>query len=79
MNAAIYQASGKYIARMDADDIMIPERIQKQIKYMEQHTECVICGSQIIMFEQQGDKMINKGQTNHSTITLDTFLKTLFS
>ena len=38
---------------------------------MEQHIE-VIC-DQIIMFEQQGDKMINKGQTNHSTITLDTF------
>ena len=70
------RCSHNIVVRMDADDIMIPERIKKQLKFMEQHSDCVMCGSQIIMFEQQGDKMINKGQTNHSTITLDTFLQT---
>lgn len=35
-----------YIARMDADDWSYPERFQKQLDYLEQHPEIVLCGTQ---------------------------------
>ena len=36
LNKAISLCSGKYIARMDADDICLPERFEKQYKFMEE-------------------------------------------
>ena len=35
LNKAISYAQGKYIARMDADDICLPERLEKQYEFME--------------------------------------------
>ncbi len=35
LNKAISYAQGKYIARMDADDICLPERLEKQYNFME--------------------------------------------
>jgi len=45
LNKGIEAAKGKYIARMDADDIMLPHRLETQFKYMETHTYIDICGS----------------------------------
>jgi len=45
MNNAISKAKGKYLARMDSDDIMLPDRLQKQVEYLEQHPEVDIVGS----------------------------------
>ena len=39
LNMCIGAAKGKYIARMDADDIALPERLQVQYDFMEQHKE----------------------------------------
>jgi glycosyltransferase involved in cell wall biosynthesis len=47
LNEGIKQAKGKYIARMDADDISLSERFQLQYDYMETHPEIGVCGSQI--------------------------------
>ncbi len=38
LNKAISLSSGKYIARMDADDISLPERLEKQYKFMEENS-----------------------------------------
>ena len=37
LNKAISYAQGKYIARMDADDICLPERLERQYKFMEEN------------------------------------------
>lgn len=39
LNKAISLSRGKYIARMDADDICLPERLQKQFEFMESHPD----------------------------------------
>jgi glycosyltransferase involved in cell wall biosynthesis len=38
-------AQGKYIARHDADDISLPERLARQVDYLEQHPEVGILGT----------------------------------
>lgn len=45
LNKGIDSSSGKYIARMDADDISMPERFFKQVNFLEQNASVGICGS----------------------------------
>ena len=45
LNRGIELAKGKYIARMDADDISHPDRFEKQLKYMETYHHLVACGT----------------------------------
>lgn len=47
LNEGIKIAQGKYIARMDADDVSYPDRLQKQVDYLETHPEVGVCGSQV--------------------------------
>ncbi len=43
-NTLIKKAQGTFIALLDADDIALPDRLQKQIAYMQQHPDCVAVG-----------------------------------
>ncbi len=45
LNRGLNEAHGKYIARMDSDDIALPSRLQQQFDFMEQHTDIDIAGS----------------------------------
>ena len=45
INKGLAVAKGEYIARMDADDVSLPQRFEKQINYMNDHTELIVCGS----------------------------------
>src|SRR5436309_1816925 len=38
-------AQGEYIAWADSDDVYVPERLSKQVAFMESHAEIGICGS----------------------------------
>jgi glycosyltransferase involved in cell wall biosynthesis len=45
LNYGLQLAKGQYIARMDGDDISMPERFAKQIAYLEIHPEVAVCGT----------------------------------
>ena len=45
LNKGVTLAKGKYIARIDADDLILPERLQKQVDFMENNPEYGIVGS----------------------------------
>ena len=42
LNKAISLSSGKYIARMDADDICLPDRLEKQFNFMEENKDVAL-------------------------------------
>jgi glycosyltransferase involved in cell wall biosynthesis len=45
---------GKYIFRMDADDIARPNRFEVQMRYLEAHPECVALGSRVLLIDSEG-------------------------
>lgn len=47
LNKGIELSKGKYIARMDADDICLPTRLEKQYELMEENTDIALCGTGI--------------------------------
>jgi hypothetical protein len=51
LNRGIDLAKGEYIARMDCDDISLPARLIKQVRFLEKHTDIGICGTWIIRRE----------------------------
>lgn len=50
LNMLLDEAKGKYIARMDADDVMMPYRLEKQYNYMEQNIEVDVLGGGMSLF-----------------------------
>ena len=50
LNKGIEEATGKYIARMDGDDIACPERLKIQFEFMERNPEVGICGTFVKRF-----------------------------
>lgn len=45
LNRGLTLAKGKYIARIDSDDIAMPDRIQKQVEFLENHPDFGLVGS----------------------------------
>ncbi|TDQ24100.1 glycosyltransferase [Tenacibaculum caenipelagi] len=52
LNKALLLVKGEYIARMDADDISLPNRFKKQIDFLNQNKNYVACGTRSIMINE---------------------------
>jgi glycosyltransferase involved in cell wall biosynthesis len=80
LNRGLSVSKGKYIARMDSDDIALPKRFRKQYDYMESHPETGICGSNVEAFFNTCDKkiIIRFPKTDHLIRTY-TFFQPPFS
>lgn len=50
LNAGIAISRGKYVARMDADDISMPERFQRQVEFLERNPGIGVCGTAMKVF-----------------------------
>jgi GT2 family glycosyltransferase len=54
LNRGCAIARGKYIARMDADDIAIGDRLMQQVAFMEKHPEIGVLGSAVETIDRTG-------------------------
>ena len=54
LNHCLEYADGEYVARMDGDDISLPERFEKQIAYLREHPEIDLVGTLMQQFNDSG-------------------------
>ncbi len=57
LNEGLALSTGKYIARMDADDISLPHRLEKQVAFLENNPDYKLCGSKAIAINFEGKKL----------------------
>lgn len=70
LNKSLQSARGQYIARMDADDICLAERLEKQLAFMENHKDVGVLGTKIKIIDDRGNiikipKLPNSNFANH--------------
>lgn len=53
LNEALTLAKGEFIARMDGDDISLPERIEKQIMFLNEHPDVDLVGCWLRLFGER--------------------------
>jgi len=68
LNKGIGFARGKYIARMDADDISLPERFEKQIGFMETNKDIKMCGTWVEVFGNDTKSIVYQYPSKHEDI-----------
>ena len=69
LNQAIDLALGRYIARMDADDVAYPDRLARQVEFLEAHPEVDLLGAGMMVFEGDGTPVgVFPTRTTHADI-----------
>lgn len=58
-NYGIRRTNAKYIAQLDADDAYMPEKLEKQVAYMEEHPKCDLLGT--LMYYKKEDGSVTDG------------------
>ena len=53
LNIGVSEARAQYIARMDADDLMHPERLSRQMEYLDRYPETDLVSCQVELFPEQ--------------------------
>lgn len=59
-NIAISKAQGKFLARMDADDISFTDRLEKQVQFLTKNTDTVAVGGQCVVIDEFNNVIGNK-------------------
>lgn len=57
LNLAISKSNGKFIARMDSDDISLPNRFETQIDFLEKNPDIFLIGSSAIIIDEDGKRI----------------------
>ncbi len=84
LNKGINMSNGQYIARMDADDVSIPDRFEKQVNFLNENNEVGLVGTYYLMINEKGnvlhevrpltdrrelkEKLLTTNQFGHGTV-----------
>lgn len=66
----VFQQNPEFIGRVDAGDLVVPERFSEQIKFLDDHPEVVVVGTAVCFF-QSADRMtgfVHRPPTDHEDI-----------
>ncbi len=73
LNKGIRLAKGKYIARIDQDDVNHKERLDLQVKYLEENPEIALIGTSINFIDHKGEHLINRESIKGHTQIINYF------
>ena len=71
LNKGINMCNNEIIIKMDSDDIMVNNRIEKQLEFMELNANVMMCGCQINSFRNNLNNIVYT--SNHPTITWEQY------
>jgi glycosyltransferase involved in cell wall biosynthesis len=74
LNQINQEAKGKYIARMDGDDMMCPQRIERQVEFLEEHLDVDLVDTGVYSIDHSGQPKGKRGVAPLDPAPL-TFLK----
>lgn len=69
LNFGIHHAQGRYVARMDADDLAYPARLRLQVDFMEAHPDVAVCGMDYDFIDDD-DRVIRRVSVAHEDRTI---------
>ena len=75
LKLGVENAEYEIVARMDSDDICLPDRFEKQLAYLEGHPECDIVGGQMTEFIDTPDNIVGRREVPLSNEEIYDFMK----
>lgn len=75
LNRGLKTATGTYIARMDSDDIALPNRLERQLSYLERHKGYDLVGSWVKVIDESGSEIGTIRPVTESSIIGNTILR----
>lgn len=75
LSLGVKQAKGKYIIRIDSDDVCLPDRFTKQIRFLEENPDIDILGGGAIEIDENG----NKGLTRQMPLSHEQIVESIWA
>ena len=69
LNVGMQMAKGKYIARMDSDDLSIPNRLEVQVDYLERHPDIDLCSCGMKLFDAKDGTWVRESDPDKIRIS----------
>jgi len=57
LNTGLSHCTAEYFARLDSDDVALPERLEKQLAYLQAHPDCAAVGAEVIHIDANGAQL----------------------
>lgn len=73
LNVGLTRCRGRLVARMDADDQMIPTRLERQCAYLRTHPDVVVLGTQLQAIDWETNRLLSP--TSHPEHVTEEFIK----
>lgn len=79
LNMGIVMAKGEYIARMDADDISLPQRLDIQFQILENNPQISVCGTSYFTKDENKVNLENITRTDRTENSFEVYMHLFFS
>jgi glycosyltransferase involved in cell wall biosynthesis len=74
LNKGLAAAQGELICRMDADDVSLPERLETQVKFLDEHPDVAMVGTWVILIDSNGKEI----EREHYPVTSEQIFRKIF-
>lgn len=66
LNAGLSAARGEYVCRFDADDVCFPERLSRQVSFLDSHADMLVVGSDAEYISEDGEHLFHFRCAGHT-------------